>query len=221
MQINKQLNDFVNKHTNSFPKHLAKMQQEAYEEGLPIIDKDIADFLATLLTLKQPKNILEVGCAVGFSSVLFASFAPHDSKITTIDRYEFMVNRAKINFKKLNLEHKVELIADDAINVLPKLLAASKKYDFIFLDAAKGQYINFLQYILPLLTENGLFVADNIFQNGDISLEINEIEKRNRTIYRNMHRFLHSVFENTSLVSSVLPIGDGLLVSSKKCHGVL
>ena len=210
--INAQLFEFLASFYKIQPGELGKIQEKAYTESIPIIPLDVVAFLKIILALKQPKNILEIGCAIGFSAGLMAHCAPN-ANITSIDRYPQMITKAKQNFKTLGITNRVNLIEKDAIIALPELVKEKKSFDIIFLDAGKGQYINFLPHILELLAPNAIFLADNILQNSSIALKESDIEKRQRTIYRNMRKFLNSTFEN--LECSILPIGDGILFARR------
>ncbi|MFV0519076.1 MAG: O-methyltransferase [Lachnospirales bacterium] len=194
---------------------LGELQKYAYEVDLPIIDKETASFISFLVELKKPKNILEIGCAVGFSAMMMARKLPDNGLLTTIDRYPQMIEKAKENFEKFGFSNKIKLIEGDAIDVLETLVKEEKKYDLVFLDAGKGQYINMLPNIIELLNCGGLLIADDLFQNGNIVKDINTIEKRQRTIHRRMNEFLKSVTECEELKSSIVPIADGVLVAVK------
>jgi len=195
---------------------LGLLQRDSYDRGMPIISKDVVAFLSMMLSLKKPARILEIGCAVGFSASLFAQHLQPGGMVTTIDRYEVLTARAKENFKKLGLLDKIELIEEDAAVVLPRLVTENKRYDFIFMDCGKGQYMRFFPYVAELLDEGGLFCADDIFQDGTIARSIEEIPHRQRTIHRNLKEFLRLVMGDERLKSTILPIGDGLLVSTKE-----
>ncbi|MCL2376911.1 MAG: O-methyltransferase [Defluviitaleaceae bacterium] len=195
---------------------LGQFQQDAYDEGLPIISRDVANFLCTILAAKRPKNILEIGCAVGFSASLFAQFLPEGGKITTIDRFEYMINRAKENFDALGIAGKINLIEEDAGLALPKLASYGAKFDFIFMDCSKGQYIHFLPYCLEMLTSGGMLAVDDVLQNGDVALEFDQITRRQRTTYKNMREFLGAAISLEGCFASILPIGDGLLLITKE-----
>ncbi len=145
---------------------LGEIQEEALEEEIPIVPHETARFLSTLLTIKKPKEILEIGTAVAFSAGLMSRYLQEGGHVTTIDRYEYMLNIAKKNIKRMGLEEKINIIEDDAANVLPKL---SGPYDFIFLDAAKAQYIQFLPELLRLMPIGGILVADDVLQGGKYS----------------------------------------------------
>ena len=194
---------------------LGEIQRLAYDEGLPIISADTACFLSAILTIKRPLRILEIGCAVGFSAALFSQFLQDGGKIITIDRYEYMQQRAKENFAKLGISEKITLIEEDAALTLPKIVESEEKFDFIFMDCAKGQYMRFFPYCLELLAAGGLFVADDVLQSGVISWDFEEIPKRQRTTYRNLREFLDYAMGLNGYYSSILPIGDGLLICAK------
>ncbi len=196
---------------------LGDLQKESLDLEIPIIDKETARFLSTLLSIYKPKKILEIGCAVGFSSSLMSEYIG-DGHITTIDRFDVMINKAKANFKKLGVENKITLLEGDAKEILGKL---DDKYDMIFLDAAKGQYINIINDCLRLLKKDGIIVADDIFQNGLIVKNIEDIPKRQRTIHRRLNEFIFKMCNNDGLESSLIPIGDGVLLTHKIKENVI
>jgi len=198
------------------PGRLGEFQQSAYDEGLPIITRDVANFLSAMLATKRPHSILEIGCAVGFSAALFTEFLPVGGSVTTIVRYEYMINRAKENFVILGISDRVSIIEECASAALPKLADEGAKFDFIFMDCGKGQYLHFLPHCLEMLASSGLLVVDDVLQNGDIALEWDEITRRQRTTYKNMREFLAAAMALDGCFSSILPIGDGLLLVAKE-----
>jgi len=214
--INEKLAEYLDGLSPLVAGKLGEFQQSAYDEGLPIISRDVANFLSALMVIKRPCNILEIGCAVGFSAALFTHFLPNGGKVTTIDRYEYMINRAKENFDTLGIADRVNIIEECASIALPRLAADGAKFDFIFMDAGKGQYIRFLPYCLDMLASGGLLAADDVLQNGDIALEWSQITKRQRTTYKNMRDFLAAAMALDGCFSSILPIGDGLLIVAKE-----
>ena len=195
---------------------LGELQRDCYDRGIPIISRDVAAFLSVMLSVKRPARVLEIGCAVGFSASLFAQFLADGGSVTTIDRYELLTARAKENFVKLGLADKIKLIEEDAATALPRLADAGEKYDFIFMDCGKGQYMRFFPYVVQLLNTGGLFCADDIFQDGTIARDIDKIAHRQRTIHRNLKEFLQLAMADERLKTVILPIGDGLLVSIKE-----
>ena len=191
---------------------LGEIQEEALEEEIPIVPHETARFLSTLLIIKKPKEILEIGTAVAFSAGLMSRYLQEGGHVTTIDRYEYMLNIAKKNIKRMGLEEKINIIEDDAANVLPKL---SGPYDFIFLDAAKAQYIQFLPELLRLMPIGGILVADDVLQGGNIAKSRFSLPRRQRTIHKRMRNFLWDISHLDCLESSIIPIGDGIVMCTK------
>lgn len=170
-------------------------------------------FLKLLLAMKRPMRILEVGTAVGFSSILMAEYDPVPCEITTIENYEKRIPIAKENFIRAGKEKQIMLLEGDAAQILPTL---TETYDFIFMDAAKGQYIHFMPDILRLLGPEGTLVSDNVLQDGDIIESRFAVTRRNRTIHKRMREYLYELTHDEHLVTAVLPIGDGVTVSTWK-----
>ena len=182
------------------------------ESYVPIIRKDMQNFLKLLLTVQKPMRILEVGTAVGFSAVLMAEYAPEGCKIVTIENYDKRIPIAKQNFERAGKSDQITLLEGDATEVLKTL---EEPFDMIFMDAAKGQYINFMSDVLRLLKKDGVLVSDNVLQDGDIIESHFIVERRNRTIYKRMREYLYELTHRDDLVTSVLPVGDGITVSVK------
>jgi predicted O-methyltransferase YrrM len=192
---------------------LDAIEREALDSFVPIIRKEMQSFLKVLLAMTRPMKILEVGTAVGFSSILMAEYGPKNCHITTIENYDKRIPIAKENFRRAGKEEQIELIFGDATEVLPKLTGT---YDLIFMDAAKGQYINFLPEILRLLAPGGTLVSDNVLQDGDIIESHFAVTRRNRTIHKRMREYLYELTHHGGLVTSLLPVGDGITVSVRK-----
>jgi predicted O-methyltransferase YrrM len=192
---------------------LDAIEREALDSFVPIIRKEMQSFLKVLLAMTRPMKILEVGTAVGFSSILMAEYGPKNCHITTIENYDKRIPIAKENFRRAGKEEQIELIFGDATEVLPKLTGT---YDLIFMDAAKGQYINFLPEILRLLAPGGTLVSDNVLQDGDIIESHFAVTRRNRTIHKRMREYLYELTHHEELVTSLLPVGDGITVSVRK-----
>ncbi len=191
---------------------LGELQREAYKEGLPIIPKDVVKLLGFVVGIKKPKSILEIGMAVGFSSSYMAQFLPEDGYIKTIDRYPMMIERAKENFKKFGLENKITVLEGNANDILPKL---NEKFDFVFMDAAKGQYINILPDVLRLTKKGGIIMADDVFQDGRVAQDYFEVPRRQRTIHKRLNEFLYEITHNDKLRTSLLTVGDGVALMEK------
>lgn len=193
---------------------LEEIEKRAREDGIPIIRKETGALLKTLLTALQPEEVLEVGTAVGYSALLMAEVLPEGSHITTIEKYEKRIPAAKENFKKAGQEKNITLLEGDAGEIMTKLPSAS--YGFIFMDAAKGQYIHWLPRILELLAPGGMLVSDNVLQEGNILESRFAVERRDRTIHRRMREYLYALKHTKKLETAVLPVGDGVTVSVKK-----
>lgn len=191
---------------------LSDIRREALEAFVPIIRDETVNLLRTLIKMNRPKNILEVGAAVGFSSCLMAEAAGEAAKITTIENYEPRIPIAKANIKRAGKEKQITLIEGDAIDVLPTLQGP---YDFIFMDAAKGQYINFWPDIKRLISDGGIVVTDNVLQDGDIIESRYAIVRRNRTIHKRMRDYLYELTHDKDFVTTILPLGDGVSISVK------
>jgi len=191
---------------------LSDIRREALEAFVPIIRDETVNLLRTLIKMNRPKNILEVGAAVGFSSCIMAEAAGKAAKITTIENYEPRIPIAMANIKKAGKEKQITLIEGDAIDVLPTLQGP---YDFIFMDAAKGQYINFWPDIKRLISDGGIVVTDNVLQDGDIIESRYAIVRRNRTIHKRMRDYLYELTHDKDFVTTILPLGDGVSISVK------
>jgi len=191
---------------------LDQIEKEALETNVPIIRTQTQGLLKFLLALRKPMSILEVGCAIGFSALLMSEYAPAGCKITTIEKYEKRIPVAKANFVRAEKEDAITLLEGDAADILKELTGP---YDFIFMDAAKGQYIHFMPEVLRLLAPGGLLVSDNVLQDGDILESRFAVERRNRTIHSRMREYLYELTHREALETVVLPVGDGVTVSVK------
>ena len=191
---------------------LGEIQEEAIEKQVPIVPHEVARFLSTILSIKKPKEVLEIGTAVGFSASLISGYLQEGGHVTTIDRYELMLKDARVNIKRMGLEDTIKIIEDDAANVLPKL---EGPYDVVFLDAAKGQYIQFLPHILRLLPIGGILIADDVLQGGDIARSRFTVPRRQRTIHKRMRNFLWDISHLDCLESCIIPMGDGVVMCCK------
>ena len=192
---------------------LEEIEQEALRDSVPIIRKEMQSFLKVLLAIKRPTRILEVGTAVGFSALLMSEYAPEECTITTIENYEKRIPIARENFKRAGKEQKITLIEGDAMEVLTEL---SGPYDFIFMDAAKGQYIAYLPEVLRILEPDGVLVSDNVLQDGNIIESRFAVERRDRTIHSRLREYLYTLKHHPDLETSIIPLGDGTAVSVKR-----
>ncbi len=213
MIVDERLVTYINSLDTGNTKVLDEIEKEALDTYVPIIRKEMQTFLKMFLSVTRPARILEVGTAVGFSAILMAEYNPADCHITTIENYEKRIPIARENFKRADKEAQITLMEGDAAEVLKDL---QEPFDFIFMDAAKGQYIHFMPDILRLLAPGGTLISDNVLQDGDIIESRYLVTRRNRTIHKRMRDYLYELTHNEELVTAVLPIGDGITVSSKK-----
>ena len=212
MIVDERLVTYINSLDQGNTKQLDEIEQKAKETYVPIIRKEMQSFLKLLLAMQKPMRILEVGTAVGFSAILMAEYGPKDCSIVTIENYDKRIPIARANFEFAQKSNQITLLEGDAAEILPTL---TEQFDLIFMDAAKGQYINFMDDVLRLLAVDGVLVSDNVLQDGDIIESHYIVERRNRTIYKRMREYLYELTHRDDLVTSVLPVGDGITVSVK------
>ena len=208
MIVEERMKTYINSLDMGNTPFLQELESRALADRVPIIRRDMQSFMRMLLAVKQPKRILEVGTAVGFSTLLMCEYGPKDLKIVTIENYEKRIPVAKDNFRRAGRESQITLLE----GVMKTL---EGPYDFIFMDAAKGQYIHWLPDVLRLMKEGSVLVSDNVLQEGDIIESHYLVERRNRTIYKRMREYLWQLTHSPVLRTSVLPLGDGAAVSVK------
>lgn len=206
---------YIDSLDRSLPEFLDQLEKRALEDYVPIIKKPTQGLLRFLIRNNKPKSILEVGAAVGFSSIFMSEHMGTESHITTIEKMEERITQAKENIRKAGKENKITLLEGDASDILKQLRESGCSYDMIFMDAAKGQYLNFLPDIFALLNVGGLLVSDNVLQDGDIVESRFAVIRRNRTIHFRMREYLYSLTHSEELETVVLPIGDGVTLSTK------
>ena len=212
MIIDERMVTYINSLDTGHIPFLENLERTAKQDRVPIIRREMQSFLKVFLKMKQPKRILEVGTAVGFSAVFMAQYGEPDAEITTIENYEKRIPIARENFEKSGFADRITLISGDAADVLKTL---DGPYDFIFMDAAKGQYIHFLPEVLRVLDKNGVLITDNVLQDGDIIESRFAVERRNRTIHKRMREYLFELTHNEGLLTSVVPLGDGIAITMK------
>lgn len=212
MIVDERCVSFINSLDPGNPDYLNEVELYARKTNVPIIRTEMQSFLKLLLSIKKPLRILEVGTAIGFSALLMSEYAPKECMVTTIEKYEKRIPIAQGNFEKAGKLNKITLLTGDATDILKTL---KEPYDFIFMDAAKGQYIHFLPDILRLLNQGGILVSDNVLQDGDIIESRYAVTRRNRTIHARMRDYLYELKHMDNLITSILPVGDGVTVSVK------
>ncbi len=213
MIVDERIVTFINSLETENSIILEDIEKEALAASVPIIRKEMQSFLKVLLSIQKPTCILEVGTAVGFSALLMSEYAPQGCTITTIENYEKRIPIARENFRRAGKEGQITLIEGDAAEVLKKL---GGTYDFIFMDAAKAQYIHYLPEVLRLLKDGGVLVSDNCLQEGNVIESRFAVERRDRTIHARMREYLYEIKHNEQLITSILPLGDGVAISVKR-----
>ena len=209
--VKEEIVDFLRQRQKQVTGSLKELENFAREENIPIIPHETVAYFRFLMETLQPKNILEIGTAIGFSALLMAEHAPN-AKITTIDRNPEMIGFAKENFAKFDSRKQITLLEGDAVDILSTL---TETYDFVFMDSAKSKYIVFLPEILKHLEVGGVVVLDDVFQGGDIAKDIMEVRRGQRTIYRGLQRLFEVTLDNPGLTASLIPLGDGILMLRK------
>ena len=210
---NERVVSFINSFGASDSRICMEIEKEARENLVPIIRKEMASFLKAILRSFRPENILEVGTAVGYSAILMSENISDTAHVTTIENYDKRIPIARNNFKRAGREEKITLIEGDSVQVLKNL---SGPYDFIFMDAAKAQYIVMLPDVKRLLKSGGILITDNVLQEGEIVQSRYGITRRNRTIYDRMREYLYALTHDDELTTSIIPIGDGATFTVKK-----
>lgn len=195
---------------------LKELEEFARRENIPIIPHETVAFFRLFLQTMQPKSILEIGTAIGFSALLMAEQVP-DARITTIDRNEEMIGFAKENFARFDQRKQITLLEGDAVDLLEHI---EQRFDLIFMDSAKSKYIVFLPEVLKRLEVGGVVILDDIFQGGDVARDIMEVRRGQRTIYRGLQRLFDATLDHPGLTASLIPLGDGILMIRKNLEDI-
>ena len=214
MIVNDRIVSYIHSLESQNSETLAKIEQCAIKDNVPIIRKEMESFLRVMLSISKPLNVLELGCAIGYSAILMSEYLPEGGHITTIENYDKRIVEAKANIQMAGLENKITLLEGDAMEVMKDL--EDEKYDFVFMDAAKAQYINFLPEVMRLMKPGAILIADNVLQDGDIIESRYGVIRRNRTIHSRMREYMYQVKHMDELETTIVPIGDGITMSVKK-----
>ena len=214
MIVNERIVSYIHSLEKTNSEVLEKIEEQAHIDNVPIIRKEMGSFLRVMLYIKKPKRILELGTAVGYSAILMSECIDEDGKITTIENYEKRIVEAKKNIELSGKGQIIELLEGDATEVMKTL--PSQQFDFVFMDAAKAQYIYFLPEVLRLMKKGAVLITDNVLQEGDLIESRFVVERRDRTIHKRMREYLEVVKNHEELETSIVPIGDGITISVKK-----
>ena len=204
--------DYIRETLEQNTGQIREMELYAEENSVPIIHKEVAELLKVILKIHRPKRILEIGCAIGYSSILFSSILDNDVEIITTERNPVMLEKAVETIKKAGLEDKIKILVGDAQETLKDI---DGEFDMIFIDAAKGQYKMFFDMVIDKLKVDGLVISDNILYKGMIASD-DLVVRRKKTIVKRMRDYLDYICQSDYLDTSIIPIGDGLAISYKK-----
>ena len=213
MIVNDRITDFLRSLESSQGVLLDTIEKAALDGRVPIIRRETASLLRTLVAALKPSQILEIGTAVGYSALLMCQTMPRACHITTIEKYEKRIPVARENFKKAGEESRITLLEGDADQLLGQL--EEGRFDLVFMDAAKGQYLHWLPFLLKLMPPGGVLISDNVLQDGDIVESRFAVQRRNRTIHSRMREYLHTLKHMEEFETAVIPIGDGVTISTR------
>ena len=214
MIVEERIVSYINSLEKENSPVLEEIEKEARKDGVPIIRKELESFLRVMLSIKKPMRILELGTAVGYSAILMSEYIDEKGQIITIENYDKRIPIAKENIKKAGRENVIKLLEGDAMEIMPTL--ESDQFDFVFMDAAKAQYIHFLPEVLRLMKKDGVLITDNVLQEGDLIQSKYVVRRRDRTIHKRMREYLEVVKNHPQLETTIVPIGDGITMSVKK-----
>lgn len=204
--------DYIRSLINDEKGILMELEEYANKEHIPIVQKEIANFLKFVVISKRPRKILELGTAIGYSAILMNMASRGKCQITTIERDKTMIDTARKNVAKYNMQDKIEILEGDCKEVLPTL---QEKYDIIFMDAGKGHYKEFFPHCMRLLDDRGIIIADNVLFRGMVAND-ELVERRKITIVKRMRSYLDMLSKDENLITSVIPMGDGIAITTRR-----
>lgn len=213
MIIDNRITEYLHSLEISRGELLDTIEKKAIEDGVPIIRSETAALLRSLTAALRPENILEIGTAVGYSALQMCQVMPANCHITTIEKYEKRIPEAKENFRKAGEESRITFLEGDADMWLKEL--KGKQFDLVFMDAAKGQYLNWLPLLLDLMPVGAVLISDNVLQDGDVVQSRFAVQRRNRTIHSRMREYLYELKHMEEFETAVIPIGDGVTISTR------
>lgn len=213
MIVDNRITEYLHSLETSRGELLDTIEKKAIEDGVPIIRSETAALLRSLDSSIRPENILEIGTAVGYSALQMCQVMPANCHITTIEKYEKRIPEAKENFRKAGEESRITFLEGDADMWLKEL--KGKQFDLVFMDAAKGQYLNWLPLLLDLMPVGAVLISDNVLQDGDVVQSRFAVQRRNRTIHSRMREYLYELKHMEEFETAVIPIGDGVTISTR------
>ncbi len=204
------ISEFIRGYEREPNELLRCIREECERTGVPLVKKETAAFLGTVIGLLQPRRVLELGTAAGYSSIFMISCGAGIDRIDTIEDWEPRIPVAEKNIAASGASDRIHLITGDALEVMSDL---DEPYDLVFIDAAKGQYPDYLKEAMRLTRRGSVMIADNILQDGDLLESRYIVERRDRTIHKRIREFLDELFGDERLSTSLLPVGDGVTFS--------
>lgn len=213
MIVDNRITEYLHSLEISRGELLDTIEKKAIEDGVPIIRSETAALLRSLTAALRPENILEIGTAVGYSALQMCQVMPENCHITTIEKYEKRIPEAKENFRKAGEESRITFLEGDADMWLKEL--KGKQFDLVFMDAAKGQFLNWLPLLLDLMPVGAVLISDNVLQDGDVVQSRFAVQRRNRTIHSRMREYLYELKHMEEFETAVIPIGDGVTISTR------
>lgn len=213
MIVDNRITEYLHSLETSRGELLDTIEKKAIEDGVPIIRSETAALLRSLTAALRPENILEIGTAVGYSALQMCQVMPKNCHITTIEKYEKRIPEAKENFRKAGEESRITFLEGDSDMWLKEL--KGKQFDLVFMDAAKGQYLNWLPLLLDLMPVGAVLISDNVLQDGDVVQSRFAVQRRNRTIHSRMREYLYELKHMEEFETAVIPIGDGVTISTR------
>ena len=213
MIVDNRITEYLHSLETSRGELLDTIEKKAIEDGVPIIRSETAALLRSLTAALRPENILEIGTAVGYSALQMCQVMPANCHITTIEKYEKRIPEAKENFRKAGEESRITFLEGDADMWLKEL--KGKQFDLVFMDAAKGQYLNWLPLLLDLMPVGAVLISDNVLQDGDVVQSRFAVQRRNRTIHSRMREYLYELKHMEEFETAVIPIGEGVTISTR------
>lgn len=220
MIVDERIVSYINSLNAEEDDIVSAIEKEARADDVPIIRSETREWIKTMLLIKRPKRVLEVGTAVGYSAIYMSRYIPEGAHIITIEKWKPRIEKAYVNFERAGVSDVITLIEGDAADILRELADGRESgdhgFDFIFMDAAKGQYINFLPDVIKLLDDDGILISDNVLQDGEVLDSRYVVERRNRTIHSRMREYLYALKHDARLETSVIPLGDGVALSVKR-----
>lgn len=212
--MDERIETFLDMYRQPVPEYIQKLEKWAIEHDVPVIRRGTRDVLRYLLRTKRPAHVLEVGTAIGYSSLFMKECLPETSRITTVEKVEMRIREAKKNIASYDKKGQICLMEGEAKDVLESLVHQGEHFDFVFMDAAKGQYLNFLPAVLQLMEPGAILVSDNIFHEGDVLQSRYAVMRRDRTIHERMREYLQVLSTHEQLETVCIPISDGMALST-------